>query len=252
LIIFCRLFFLPPGQFDDQFTEKIVYLPTYTSFLPEQDAPPVNVLPALCNGYVTFGSFNHLNKLNPSVVALWAQLLHALPNSRMNVASLLSVDNDSNKLSEWFAKEGITRDRLSFHKRCSMSNYLALHQQVDICLDTFPYSGCTTTLNALWMGVPTLTLAGSTASSRSGASILGNVGLDAFIAQDSADFVRKGLSWASHPSSLASLRERLRERFGRSAMGQPAIVAAGYERALRMMWRRWCEGLPAESFEVKL
>lgn len=243
-------FLLPPGQFDDQLTEKIVYLPAYAPFLPAEDAPPVNALPALSNGYTTFGSFNHLSKISPSVVATWSQLLCALPDSRLLLGGM-PINSKYDHLLDWFAKEGIARERLSFHTRCSMVDYLALHQQIDICLDTFPYNGGITTLNALWMGVPTLTLAGHTVPSRAGAGILGHAGLDAFVARDVADFVRKGLSWASHPSSLARVRAQLRERFEQSAMGQPAMVAAGYECALRMMWRRWCEGLPAESFEVR-
>ena len=244
-------FLLPYGQFDAQFTEKIVYLPAYAPFLPAEDAPPVNVLPALDNGYVTFGSFNHLSKLSPSVISLWSELLRALPGSRM-VLGGMPVDGQYDTLVDWFAKEGVARERLSFYTRCDLINYLALHRQVDICLDTFPYNGGITTLNALWMGVPILTLAGHTVASRAGAGILGHVGLDAFVAEDATDFVRKGLSWAIHPSSLANVRTHLRKRFKQSIMGQPVIVAAGYECALRMMWQRWCDGLPAESFEIKL
>jgi len=243
--------FLPPGQFDDQFTEKIVRLPASAPFLPSKDAPLVNTLPALSNSYVTFGSFNRPNKLSHAVIALWAKLLRALPDSRMLLGAMYQAgENDT--LLEWFAQEGIARERLSFHPRSGMDAYLALHHQVDICLDTFPYNGGTTTLHALWMGVPTLTLAGSTAAGRSGASILGHVGLEAFVAHDAADFVRKGLSWAGNLAALSDIRAGLRERFAQSAMGQPAVVAAGMERALRIMWQRWCTGLPAESFEVSL
>jgi predicted O-linked N-acetylglucosamine transferase (SPINDLY family) len=133
-----------------------------------------------------------------------------------------------------------------------MDRYLSLHQQVDICLDTFPYNGGTTTLYALWMGVPTLTLAGSTAVGRPGASILGHVGLDAFVAHDAEDFLRKGLSWAGNLAALSDIRTGLRGRFAKSAMGQPALVAESLQRALRIMWQRWCAGLPAESFGVTL
>jgi protein O-GlcNAc transferase len=244
-------FLLPPGQFDAQFTEKIAYLPAYAPFLPAEDAPEVNALPALSNGYITFGSFNHLSKLSPAVIALWSQLLRALPDSRMMLAGM-PMHSQYDALIDWFAEEGIASERLSFYTRCGMTEYLALHQQVDICLDAFPYNGGITTLNALWMGVPTLTLAGHTVAGRAGAGILGHVGLDAFVARDAADFVRKGLSWTNHPSSLASVRARLRERFEQSAMGQPKLVAAGYECALRTMWQRWCTGLSTESFEVKL
>jgi protein O-GlcNAc transferase len=243
-------FLLPPGQFDAQFTEKIVYLPASAPYQPNSAAPPVNGLPALNNGYVTFGSFNRQNKLRQSIIGVWSQLLRALPNARMVLGGM--ADDDRYKtLIDWFEQEGIARERLSFYSRCNIAEYLALHQQVDMCLDTFPYNGGTTTLNALWMGVPTLTLAGDKMPSRQGATALGHAGLNAFVAQDAEDFVRKGLSWASHPSSLAGVRANLRERLGQSAIRQPELIAAGVECALRIMWQRWCAGLPAESFEVK-
>jgi len=244
-------FFLPYGQFDSQFTEKIVQMPASVPFLPFEDAPPVNVLPALGNGYVTFGSFNRPSKLSRAVIALWAQLLRALPDSRM-VLGAMPQDGKNDLLINWFAQEGIARERLDFYKRSGMGCYLSLHQQVDICLDTFPYAGGTTTLHALWMGVPTLTLAGGTIPGRTGAGILGHAGLEAFVANNAADFVQKGLAWAGDLAALSGIRAGLRERFAQSAMGQPAVVAAGVERALRIMWQRWCAGLPPESFEVTL
>lgn len=246
---FSDRFLLPPGQFDSQFTEKIVQLPASAPFLPSKDAPPVNALPALGNGYVTFGSFNRLSKLSREVIALWAQLMRAIPDSRM-VLGGMPENGKYDMLLEWFAQEGIARERLDFHPRSGMGDYLNLHHQVDICLDTFPYNGGTTTLHALWMGVPTLTLAGSTAAGRSGAAVLGHVGLEAFVAHDAADFVQKGLYWAGNPTALSAIRAELRERFAQSAIGHPEWVAAGLERALRIMWQRWCAGLSTASFEV--
>ncbi|MBI3370705.1 MAG: tetratricopeptide repeat protein [Betaproteobacteria bacterium] len=244
-------FFLPPGEFDAQFTEKIVRLPAYLAFLPSETAPRVNSLPALSNAFVTFGSFNRPGKLSRAVIAVWSQLLRALPGARM-VLGAMPDDGSKYALIEWFAAEGIPPERLDFHARCAMNAYLGLHRQVDLCLDTFPYSGGTTTLHALWMGVPTLTLAGDTVPGRIGAGTLGHFGLDAFVAHDAEDFVRRGTSWAGDISALAGLRAGLRERFEQSLIGQPAMVAAGMERALRTMWRRWCAGLPAASFEVQL
>ncbi|MFA7238608.1 MAG: tetratricopeptide repeat protein [Sulfuricellaceae bacterium] len=244
-------FLLPPGQLDTQFTEKIVRMPASAPFLPFKDAPPVNALPALSNGYVTFGSFNRPSKLSHAVIALWAQLLRALPDSRMLLGGMPdAVQYDT--LINLFTQEGIARERLDFHPRSGMDDYLALHHHVDICLDTFPYNGGTTTCHALWMGVPTLTLAGGTAAGRPGAALLGHAGLDEFVAHDAADFMQKGLYWAENLATLSDIRAGLRERFAHSAMGQPAVVAAGVERALRIMWQRWCAGLPAESFEVSL
>ncbi len=248
---FADRFFLPPGLFDDQFTEKIAHIPAGTAFLPYSNAPSVNTLPALNSDHVTFGSFNRPSKISRSVVALWAQLMRSMPDSKMLLGAM-SQDNNSIMLIEWFEQEGIARERLLLHQRCGMETYLGLHQQVDICLDTFPYNGGTTTLHALWMGVPTLTLTGSTAPSRAGASILGQMGLEEFIVHNTENFVHKGLFWGGNLAMLSDIRAGLRERFTKSAMGQPALVAAGVERSLRIMWQRWCTELPTKSFEVSL
>ncbi len=237
-------FFLPVEQFAGQFTEKIVHLPVYAPFSPPADAPPVNELPALRNGYVTFGSFNRINKISKPVIALWAKVLRELPGSRIFLGGL-SDYGVCNQLIGWFAEEGITQDRLSFHSR---NNLDLTHHQVDICLDTFPYNGGTTTLHALWMGVPTLTLAGSTAPGRIGASALGNVGLPEFIAHDENDFVKKASFWAANLATLAEIRAGLRDRFNQSALGKPELIAKSLAHAFRIMWQRWCADLPPAAF----
>ena len=244
-------FLLPPGRFDDQFTEKIVRLPAIAPFLPSELAPPVNALPALGNGHVTFGSFNRPNKLGRAVIALWARLLRALPDSRM-VLGAMPEHGQYDTLIVWFAEEGIDRSRLDFHPRSGMEDYLALHRQVDLCLDTFPYNGGTTTQHALWMGVPTLTLAGTSMPGRVGAANLSHVGLEDFVVERAEDFVERGVYWAKHLSALAELRAGLRERSMQSPLRNPERIAAALNDALRTMWRRWCTGLPAESFDAPL
>ncbi|MDM0030636.1 tetratricopeptide repeat protein [Variovorax sp. J22P271] len=245
----CDPFMLPPGRFDSQFSEKLVYLPANAPFLPLAESQPVNDLPALRAGHMTFGSFNRLNKISRDVVAVWAQLLRAVPTSRMLFGAMSGQEN-CDALIGWFSEEGIARQRLDFHQRCAMPQYLALHHQVDLCLDTFPYNGGTTTLHALWMGVPTLTLAGATMAGRVGAGVLGHVGLEEFIAPDAAAFEAQGAAWAQRLPELAQLRAGLRDRFAQSAIGQPALIASGLQQALRTMWQRWCAGLPAASFEA--
>lgn len=241
--------FLTPGHYDDQFTEKLVYLPASVPFMMLEDAPPVNTLPALANGYITFGSFNRKSKITRSVIALWSKLLHAVPNARMVLGAMPPV-GEHNTLIEWFVEEGIDLKRLSFYPKCPMNEYLGLHHQVDLCLDTFPYNGSTTTTHALWMGVPTLTLTGRSIAGRAGASQMGQVGLEEFITQNKTEFVKRGLDWSDNFTKLGSIRNGLRERFRQSALGRPDIIASAFERALRIMWQRWCDRLPAKSFEV--
>ncbi len=243
--------FLPPGRFDDQFTEKLVYLPANVPFQPDERAPPVNRLPALDNGYVTFASFNRISKLNPSTIALWCRLLRALPDARM-VLGGMPGPGEYDALIEQFARERVGRDRLEFHSRCGTAAYLGLHHRVDLCLDPIPYGGGTTTALALWMGVPTLTCAGATPPGRQAAAMLAWLGLDEFTAIDADDFERRGISWAGNLGGLAELRSGLRGRFERSALGRPEVVAAGFERALRIMWERWCAGLPAQVIDVAI
>ncbi len=242
-------FGVPFGPAERMFSEKIVHLPANAPFLPEQSAPPVNILPAMHNGYVTFGSFNRLNKLRPDVIALWAELLHAQPSSRMLLGAI-ATDEDEQTLMDWFARAGIDRERLMFRRRSSIPVYLQQHFHVDICLDTFPYTGSTTVLNSLWMGVPTLTIAGDTLPSRAGTTWMSHVELQDFLAADKADFVAKGVALSSDIAALAQLRTGLRERCMASAAFRPDVVAAGVSRALRIMWQRWCDGQPVTAFEV--
>lgn len=242
-------FFLPAGQFDAQFTEKIVRLPASAPFLPAPDSPPVGPLPALKNGHITFGSFNRTNKISREVVALWAQLLRAVPSARMAMGAM--QNNQQHKLfTQWFADEGVGAERLTFYPGSHLKDYLALHHHIDICLDTFPYNGGTTTLHALWMGVPTLTLAGATAAGRTGTAILSHAGLQSFVAHSPEAFVQQGAALAGDVEALQRIRAGLRHTFEQSAMGQPAVIAAGLYLALRQAWQRWCAGLPPTSFDV--
>ncbi|HXC07456.1 MAG TPA: tetratricopeptide repeat protein [Steroidobacteraceae bacterium] len=238
--------FLPPGQFDRQFTEKLVYLPAQAPFRPSDAAPPVNGLPALETGTLTFGSFNRLGKITAATVDLWSQLLRALPATKMLIAG--TPPGPQPALIKQFAQAGISPERLTLHPRSTMDQYLALHHQVDLCLDTYPYAGGTTNIHAVWMGVPTLTVAGPTPAARQGAATLSQVGLDGFTAGDAADFVVKGVHWANHLSALAEVRLSLRGRLQESPSRRAENVAAALEWALRHMWVRWCAGLPAESF----
>jgi predicted O-linked N-acetylglucosamine transferase (SPINDLY family) len=178
---------------------------------------------------------------------MWCALLRAVPTSTMLIGAI-EMDAQQTSLTDQFVAAGIARERLTFHPRCSVEAYLGLHHQVDVCLDSYPYTGGTTTIQALWMGVPTLTVAGPTPAARQGAAILGQLGLDEFIAADTADFVAKGRYWAGHLAELAAVRAGLRDRWRQSPGRQPELIAAALERVLRHMWARWCLGLGPESF----
>ena len=241
---------LPPGEFDRFFSEKLVYLPDRWAFQPHAGAPDVSELPALETGQLTFGSFHRLVKINSFTVRLWADLMLALPGSTLVLVGN-PPDRGQRLLVERFNALGIETGRLSLHDRCPMDRYLAIHNQVDIALDAQPYSGGTTTMHSLSMGVPTLTLAGTTSTARAAAGILAGVGLHEFIAANAAEFVEKGVYWANHLQLLAEVRSGLRRRLAQSPCGNPELIAAHVSGALRQMWTRWCAGLAPASFRSR-
>ncbi|KAG8151397.1 O-linked N-acetylglucosamine transferase family protein [Burkholderia catarinensis] len=243
-------FFAPPGMLDSQFVEKLVHLPAIAPFSPPPNCPPVNILPALHAGHVTYGSFNRLNKLRPEVIALWARVLRADPHSRM-VIGAIGQEQDQRTFVDWFSGEGIDPQRLAFRPRARTSVYLQQHHQIDLCLDTFPYAGSTTTLNALWMGVPTVTISGRRLPSRGSAAWLSHLGLEQFVANDANDFVDRALALTKDLDRMSALRASMRERCMASAAFRPATVAVGLSAAWRTMWARWCAGEPPVSFDAE-
>lgn len=243
-------FHLPEGRYDDQFTEQIVRLPLSAPFMPAPGAPPVAPLPALSNGYLTFGTFNRADKLSRSVIAQWALLLRAIPDARLMVGGLRK--GAEGNVMGWFEDEGIARERLLLQPRGTLLDYLTLHDQVDICLSPFPYTGSTTVCHALWMGVPTLTSTGPTNPSHSAVCYMAHLGLSSFVADDDDNFVRLGVFLSQNLAALAELRGSMRARFTASVVGHPEVAAAGLERSLRMMWERWCAGLPPQALRVRL
>lgn len=243
-------FVTPLERFADKFTEKLVFLPALAPFRAPEHAPPVNALPAARNGFLTFGSFSRMSKIGPAVVALWARVLREVPDARLAIGSISGQD-EMDKLTALFAAEGIDAARLAFLPRKGMREYLEQHHQIDVILDAFPFGGSTTTLQALWMGVPTVTLPGDSMASRSSTGWLSLLGLDApFVAQDKDDYVRKCVTLAADVEALATLRHELRPHCGQSNVFRAQPVAQAASRALRIMWQRWCDGLAPEHFDV--
>ena len=243
-------FHLPEGRYDDQFTEKIVRLPLGAPFLPELNAPEISDLPALRNGYMTFGTFNRANKLSREVIALWAKLLHAVPDARLLLGGLHPGADQI--VIGWLRDQGIDEARLELQPRGTVTEYLAAHDKVDICLGAFPYTGTTTVCHALWMGVPTLTNTGPTNPSHAAVCHMAHLGLTSFVADNDDHFVDLGVFLSQNADELAQLRATMRQRFAQSVSGHPIIAASGLERALRLIWERWCAGLPPESLRVRL
>jgi predicted O-linked N-acetylglucosamine transferase (SPINDLY family) len=238
---------LPPGAFDAQFTEKLVHLPDRWAYQVPAEAAAVNPLPAQQTGHLTFGSMHRFGKLNDATLDLWAAILRAVPDAMLRLVSVPLTGCDQ-QLRERFAALGVDPQRLVFHARQSLAGYFGLHHQLDIGLDTLGYAGGTTTMHALAMGVPTLTVAGLTPQARAGAGILAGVGLESFIATDAADCIARAQDWSRRLPELAAIRAGLRERLLQSPAGQPDLIAAHVARALRHMWQRWCAGDAPASF----
>lgn len=243
-------FMVPEGRYESQFTEHIVRLPLGAPFLSATNAPPVSSLPALRNGYITFGSFHRTNKLNREVIAQWSKLLHAVPTAKMLLGGRVSGQDDV--VLDWFADNGIDRERLVLRERTHIYGYLEQHQEVDVCLAPFPYSGSTTIGHALWMGVPTLATIGPTNPSQAVVPLMAHLGLADFIADSETAYVALGVFLSQNFDALAAMRASMRKRFAESMLGYPGITAAALEHAWRLMWQRWCAGEAAAPLRVRL
>ncbi len=233
-----------PETEEAYFTEKIWRLPeTRLCFTPPDIDIEVSKLPALSNGYVTFGCFNNLSKLNDDVIALWSRVLVAVPGSRLFLkAQQFKADSVCRQTVARFAGHGIDASRLILEGPESRAKYLAAYHRVDIALDPFPFPGGTTSVEGLWMGVPVLGLAGKRFLSRQGVGIMMNAGLPEWIAADADDYLARAMLHAADLQRLAKLRRSLREQIRVSPLFDAARFAGHFEAALRGMWQAWRDG----------
>ena len=234
----------PQGVADAYHEERLLRLPhSLWCFEPGGAAPEPGPLPALARGCITFGSFNHLAKVDDEVRLLWSRLLQSVPGSRLLMVGVSAGEN-CDRLRATFERHGIARGRLEIHGMLDYARYLEQYRQTDIALDSFPYNGGTTTCDALWMGVPVITLAGTYGAARSGVSLLSSVGLHELIAQTPEDYLAIARRLAAEPEALGTLRAGMRGRMRAS----PLMDGAGFARALealyRGIWRDWCRARP--------
>ena len=233
----------PQGESERYHTEKLVRLPGgFLCYRPPAESPEVGELPLLKAGHVTFGCFNNLPKLGAPTIALWAQLLKALPDARLMLKSFgLAAESARRALLEQFSALGVQPERLDLRgPESSFADHLARYGEIDVALDVFPYNGATTTCEALWMGVPVVTLAGSTHMARVGASILGRVGLGSLVATSAEEYLRKALELAADVEGLRELRTTLRDRMRGSPLLDERAFARSLEAAYSEMWEQWC------------
>lgn len=227
------------------FSETVWHLPdTVNCFTPPASSERLMVTPqpAISNGYITFGSFQNMIKVNDVVLATWGRIFHALPQARLRLHSKqLNSTTAREQVQQRLTRFGILPERVTIAGAIpSREEYLATHAEVDIILDCFPYPGITTTCEALWMGVPTLTLAGDTLLARQGASLLACAGLPDWVASDEDDYISRALAHASDINRLAHLRSSLRSQLLASPLCDAPLFAANLEMALQSMWESYC------------
>jgi protein O-GlcNAc transferase len=232
----------PPGS-EGLYTEHLERLPTgFLCYSPPADVPSVAPPPSSSNGFVTFGSFNDLAKLNDGVVDLWCAILRAVPDSRLLLKTKYLVDEATcARVRRRFGQRGIDGGRLDLRPWAkSNAEHMASYANMDIALDTFPYNGTTTTCEALWMGVPVVVLRGDRHAGRVGVSILSHAGLEDLIADDPGRYREIAVALAKDAGRRAALRESLRGTVSESALCDGRAYTLELQDAMRRMWRRWC------------
>jgi predicted O-linked N-acetylglucosamine transferase (SPINDLY family) len=235
-------FLHPPGS-KERFTEELHRLPVFYQWAPIEDAPPVGELPADQAGFVTFGSFNNPAKINEEVTALWAEVLKSVPDSRLlfKFANWYEQATLRGLMVERLTSSGVERERLMFQaSRDTAAEHLARYAEVDIALDPFPFNGATTTYQALWMGVPVVSLAGESFVSRAAGSILHHAGVGELAVDTPGQYVARARDLAGDLAGLRTLRATLRERVAASPLCDAEPYARSVESAYRDMWRKWC------------
>jgi protein O-GlcNAc transferase len=228
----------PPDAAERFYSEKSIRLPGLVCCY-EGNETPVAPLPALTAGHVTFGCLNSFLKITPPTLATWCALLAKMPSARLLLHADAAIDHSG--VTAFFSARHIAADRVRFVGKLPAAAYFETYGQIDIALDPFPYGGGTTTLDALWMGVPVVSLVGAKAVGRQGLTILANLGLPELAAANEEQYQAIALALANDLPRLNILRTTLRERMRKSPVMDAASFTRNIEAAYRAMWRNWCE-----------
>ncbi len=236
----------PKGQTEQFSSETLLRMPhSYFCYTPPENSPEVNELPALQNNYLTFGSFNNYAKLSEVTIQLWCQVLQAVPHSKLLIkARSLTDETVQTTLKSRFTAAGIDSERLILLGSIPKTqDHLQMYHQMDIGLDTYPYHGVTTTCEALWMGIPVVTLLGQTHVARVGLSLLTTVGLPELVANTEVDYVNICVQLAENKEKLQQLRSQLRNKMQTSPLMKGGLFTQHLEQHYRTSWQKWCEVL---------
>jgi protein O-GlcNAc transferase len=228
----------PPGEHEGWYTECSIHLDCYWCYGAPAQAPEPGRLPAAAAGYVTFACLNNFCKVSPPALETWLEILRQVPESRLVLHAKEGAHRQ--RVLEAAAGAGIDRARVRFVGSVPLREYLELHQHIDVALDPFPWTGGTTTLDSLYMGVPVISLVGQRAVSRGGLTILTHAGLPELATSTREAYVQRAGELAADLPRLAELRRTLRPRLAASRLMDACAHARALEHAWRTMWRRWC------------
>ncbi len=234
--------YLDPAKTGERYDiEQVVRLPqSYFCYQPREDAPEVGPLPTRSSDYVTFASLNNLAKVTPAVMTAWAEILQSVPDARLLMkARGMGSSATQERVREFFASKGVESERLELQGWSDFPEFMSTLNQCDLCLDTFPFNGGTTSCHALWMGLPVVSLAGTRAVSRMGLSILSNIGLENLVTQSTKQYIALAIDLADHPDKIEVIRKSLREKMRNSPLMNAKQFTADLEAAYRKMWTAW-------------
>ena len=232
----------PLGTTEQYYSEKLIRLPnSFVCYQPDKYSPIVNILPALANRYVTFGSCNNLSKISNEVFVTWGRILKTLPNARLILKDLSFADIATcYSVKKMFAEKEIDPERITLETWEKSPKHLEVYNRIDIALDPFPFNGLTTSCEAMWMGVPIVTFAGIAYASRAGVSLLSNVGLKELVAKTSDEYISIAVNLAKDLKRLQSLRVHLRDMMTCSPLCDAKRFTENLEICYRTMWETWC------------
>ena len=232
----------PAGETEQFYTEKLLRLPeSFLCYLPDKDAPDVGKLPAFSAGHITFGSFNNFSKVTPEVISVWAKILNELPDSCLILKGNSFRDKTTCQYAiDMFGQRDIAAQRIILQPPDPAPKHLESYNLVDIGLDTFPFNGAATTCEAMWMGVPVITVAGTAYHSSVGISLLSNAGLKDLIAKTHDEYIRLAVRLSHDIERLKILRSSLRNRMAHSPLTDAKRFTLHLESSYREIWKAWC------------
>jgi protein O-GlcNAc transferase len=234
--------FLIPPQEEAHYVERVLRLPkAYLCYSPPADKIDPGPLPALATGHITFGCFNNTAKLTEEIIACWSRLLHAVPQAHLYLKyKPLGNDGVRYHYQTLFAAQGIDIARIRLAGASPRQEYLAAYREVDISLDPFPFNGCTTTMESLWMGVPVISLRGDRYVSHMGETILKHLDLEDFVTDSQEGYIAKAVALTTDLHALAEMRQRLRSNLLNSCLCDGPGFTRSLEAVYRDIWVKWC------------